>query len=114
MSSLTPTAPYPLDPLSSAEIQAAIAIVKEQHGKCFFNVVSLHEPRKADLLAWLKDPTEDLRPARVADVVVIFKGGKVYDGLVDLGGPTITKWELLDGVQPIVRECNWNHPRSLV
>jgi primary-amine oxidase len=94
--------PYPLDPLSAAEIKAAIAIVKKTHGDCFFNVVSLHEPRKAEMLAWLASPSESRLPARIADVVVIKKGGKIYDGLVDLAGPKITKWELLEGAQPIV------------
>ncbi|KAL2206036.1 copper amine oxidase [Sarocladium strictum] len=94
--------PYPLDPLSAAEIKAAIAIVKKTHGDCFFNVVSLHEPRKAEMLAWLASPSESRLPARIADVVVIKKGGKIYDGLVDLAGPKITKWELLEGAQPII------------
>lgn len=96
--------PHPLDPLSASEIAVAIEVVKKNHGDCFFNVVSLHEPRKTDMLKWLDSPTEPLRPARVADIVVIKKGGKVYDGLVDLSGPTITKWELLEGAQPIVSD----------
>lgn len=57
------------------------------------------------MLRWLADPSRAaLRPRRVADVVVIVKGGQVYDGLVDLSGatPAITKWELMEGVQPIV------------
>src|SRR5688572_33108312 len=96
------SAPHPLDPLSAAEIQISIDIVKKTHGDCFFNVVSLHEPRKAEMLAWLESPDQARLPPRVADVVVIKKGGKVYDGLVDLAGPKITKWELLEGAQPIV------------
>ncbi|KEY75170.1 hypothetical protein S7711_01616 [Stachybotrys chartarum IBT 7711] len=97
--------PHPFDPLTSSEISAAIAAVRAHHGECFFNVVSLHEPRKADMLRWLAEPSRAaLRPRRVADVVVIVKGGKVYDGLVDLAGPApaITKWELMEGVQPII------------
>lgn len=104
--------PYPLDPLSAAEIETAIAVVKKQHGECFFNVVSLHEPRKAEMLAWMQNPQQAPRPARVADVVVIIKGGKVYDGLVDLSGPSITKWELLDGAQPIVGCVHFDLPRQ--
>ncbi len=93
--------PHPLDPLSQVEIQSAIDLVKKTHGELFFNVVSLHEPRKAVMTKWLEDPSAP-RPARIADVVVIAPGGKVYDGLVDLASGTITKWELLDGLQPIV------------
>ena len=50
---------------------------------------------------WLADPALP-KPTRIADIVVIAKGGKVYDGLVDLKEGKITKWEVLDGLQPIV------------
>lgn len=102
MGSKTPNRPHPFDPLLAEEIETAVAVVRKQHGDCFFNVVSLHEPRKSEMLQWLGSPTDELRPSRVADVVVIAKGGKVYDGLVDLSVPEITKWELTEGVQPIV------------
>lgn len=95
--------PHPLDPLVLEEIQSAIGIVKKAHGdEVFFNVVSLHEPRKAEMTKWLADSVNVPRPARIADVVVIAPGGKVYDGLVDLAAGKITKWELLEGLQPIV------------
>ncbi|KAK2023683.1 copper amine oxidase [Colletotrichum zoysiae] len=94
--------PHPLDPLSAAEIEKAIAVVTEAHGEVFFNVVSLHEPRKADLTRWLSSPSTTSLPRRVADVVVIAKGGKVYDGLVDIASGVITKWEHMEGVQPII------------
>ncbi|KAI1846296.1 hypothetical protein JX265_010883 [Neoarthrinium moseri] len=92
---------HPLDPLTSSEIETAINIVKKAHGDVFYNVVSLHEPRKAEMSKWLED-TAAPKPTRIADVVVIAKGGKVYDGLVDLKDGKITKWELLDGLQPII------------
>ncbi|KAH8880823.1 hypothetical protein GQ53DRAFT_736311 [Thozetella sp. PMI_491] len=95
--------PYPLDPLTAAEIQATVSVVKQAHGDAlFFNVVSLHEPRKAEMTAWLADPSRVPRPPRVADIVVIAPGGKVYDGLVDLNGPRIVNWEQMHGVQPII------------
>ncbi|KXJ97285.1 copper amine oxidase [Microdochium bolleyi] len=94
--------PHPFDPLSAAEIEKAIAVIKKTHGNVFYNVVSLHEPRKAEMTAWLADRAKAPRPARIADAVVIAKGGKVYDGLVDLSSGKITKWELLDGLQPII------------
>ncbi|KAI0163918.1 peroxisomal copper amine oxidase [Xylariaceae sp. FL1272] len=94
--------PHPFDPLSQSEIETAIALVKKAHGDLFFNVVSLHEPRKAEMTKWLAGPRTSVRPARVADVVVIAPGGKVYDGLVDLATGNITKWELLEGLQPII------------
>jgi primary-amine oxidase len=98
------TVPHPFDPLSPDEIAQAIATVKKHHGECSFNVVTLLEPRKAEMLKWLASPADEaLRPARAADVVVVFKGSKAYDGHVRLGeSPSITKWEVLDGVQPIL------------
>ena len=94
--------PHPFDPLTLSEIETAISIVKKAHGDVHFNVVTLQEPRKAEMKAWLAAPDAAPRPKRVADVVVIAPGGKVYDGLIDLEEPRITKWELLDGEQPIV------------
>ena len=93
---------HPFDPLTAVEIQSAISIVKKAHGDVLFNVVSLHEPRKAEMTKWLQDSANLAKPRRVADVVVIAPGNKVYDGLVDLQDGNITKWELLDGLQPIV------------
>lgn len=95
--------PHPFDPLSSAEIEQAISIVTKAHGELFFNVVSSQEPRKAEMTAWLADPSSP-RPARVADVVVIAKGGAVYEGFVNLGKGKITSWEKLTGLQPIVSQ----------
>ncbi|KAJ2987755.1 hypothetical protein NUW58_g4332 [Xylaria curta] len=92
---------HPLDPLSGAEIQFAIDVVTKAHGELFFNVVSLHEPRKAEMTRWLENASAP-RPTRIADVVVVAPGGKVYDGFVDLASGAIIKWELLDGLQPII------------
>ncbi|KAK6956850.1 hypothetical protein Daesc_002131 [Daldinia eschscholtzii] len=102
VSAISDTVPHPFDPLSQDEIQSAIGIVKKAHGEVFFNVVSLHEPRKAEMTKWLENPAETPRPPRIADTVVIAPGGKVYDGLIDLAAGKITKWELLDGLQPII------------
>ncbi|KAK7935602.1 copper amine oxidase [Apiospora marii] len=93
---------HPFDPLTAGEIEAAISIVKKAHGDVLFNVVSLHEPRKAEMMKWLQDSANLPKPSRVADVVVIAPGGKVYDGLIDLQDGNITKWELLEGLQPII------------
>lgn len=94
--------PHPFDPLSSVEIEIAIGIVKKAYGEVNFHVVSLQEPRKAVMQAWLANPHHAPRPPRVADIVVIAPGGKLFEGLVDLSGPKITKWEQVHGAQPIV------------
>ena len=95
--------PHPFDPLSASEIEKATAIVRKEHGSLFFNAVTVWEPRKAEMLAWLADPEHTVRPHRVADVVAIGKGSKVYDGLVDLDEEKIVQWELTEDVQPLVR-----------
>ena len=95
-------APHPFDPLSASEIEQATAIVRKQHGSLFFNAVTVCEPKKADMLRWLADPEHTVRPQRVADVVAIGKGSKVYDGLVNLDEGKIMQWELTEDVQPLV------------
>ena len=104
--------PHPFDPLSAAEIEKAVALVNKDHGKIFYNAVTIWEPRKAEMLAWLADPDRANRPHRVADVVAIKKGVTVYDGLVDLDEDKLLKWESNEGVQPLVCFCktsNWGH-----
>jgi len=93
--------PHPFDPLSNAEIETAVSIVRAAHGKLFYNAVTLREPKKKEMLKWLEN-TAAPRPTRVADVVALAPGGAVYDGLVDLKEGKIIKWEKLDGVQPLV------------
>ena len=92
---------HPFDPLTTEEIARAVAIVKQEHSDLFFNAVTLWEPRKAEMLRWLATP-EATRPHRVADIVAIGRGSKVYDGLVDLDVGTIVNWELTEGVQPLI------------
>ena len=95
--------PHPFDPLSATEVEAAAAIIRKEHASLYYNAITLHEPRKAAMLAWLANPEHNLRPHRIADVVAIGKGSKVYDGLVDLDEEKILGWESVDGVQPLVR-----------
>ena len=97
---------HPFDPLSAEEIEAAVALVRKEKGDLFYNAVSLLEPRKSQMLAWLADPEHANRPHRVADVVAIGKGSKVYDGIVDLEEKKILQWESVEGVQPLVKPLN--------
>lgn len=94
--------PYPFDPLSETEIEKAVAIIRKEHDGLFFNAVTLWEPRKAEMMAWIADPKNVPRPRRIADVVAIGRGSKVYDGIVDLDEGRIMQWELTEGVQPLV------------
>lgn len=94
--------PHPFDPLSPVEIETAVSLIRKEHGNVNFNAVSLYEPRKAQMQAWLADPKNAPRPARAADVVAIAPGGKVYDGIVDLDQKKVVQWEHTPGVQPII------------
>jgi primary-amine oxidase len=97
--------PHPFDPLSNAEIETVAQIVRKEHGKVNYNAITLSEPRKKEMMKWLEDPAHTPRPARIADVVVIAPGGKVCEGLVDILQGKITKWTVLEGVQPLVSLC---------
>ena len=92
---------HPFDPLTATEIETATAIIRKEHPALYYNAVTLLEPRKADMLPWLADPDHTAQPHRVADVVAIGKGSKVYDGWVDLEEKKIVKWECEEGVQPL-------------
>lgn len=94
--------PYPFDPLSVCEIEYAVAIVRQQHGQLRYNAVTLSEPKKAEMLAWLEDPEIAPRPKRQAEVVAIDKFSTPYDGIVDLIDGEIISWERLEGLHPMV------------
>ncbi|KAH8725411.1 copper amine oxidase [Phaeosphaeriaceae sp. PMI808] len=94
--------PHPFDPLSEVEIEQAAALIRKEHNNVFFNAVTLWEPRKADMMEWIKDPQNRSRPVRVADVVCIGAGSKVFEGLVDLDAANVISWEQKDGVQPLI------------
>ena len=93
---------HPFDPLNADEIEAAVATVNKEHESLFYNAVTVQEPRKAAMQAWLSDPEHTQRPHRIAEVVAVGKGSKVYDGLVDLQEKKIIQWECIEGVQPLV------------
>jgi len=103
--SLTASTPHPFDPLRAAEIEAAVAIVRKEKGDALhYNTVTLWEPRKAEMMAWLEasDTNPQPRPHRVADVVAIGRGCKVFDGTVDLTEGKPLAWAQIEGVQPMV------------
>ena len=94
--------PHPFDPLSESEIEKAVAVIRKEHSDVFFNAITLWEPRKVEMMKWIKDPEHTERPHRIADVVCIGRGSKVFDGHVNLNEEKIVSWELTDGVQPLV------------
>ena len=105
---------HPFDPLTEAEISKAVSIVRKEHPSLHFNAVTLWEPRKKDMQAYLADPKNAPKPHRVADCVCIGRGSKVYDGLVDLNEGKIVQWELTEGVQPLITMEDLNLVESVV
>ena len=93
---------HPFDPLTTEEIVTTVKIVRREYPSLHFNAISLCEPKKAQMKQWLASPETAPRPHRVADVVCIGRGSKVYDGLVDLTEGMITKWDLTEDVQPLI------------
>jgi len=93
--------PPPLDPLSSAEIEYAVDLVRKDHGQLGHNAVTLSEPKKKEMLAWLAN-TSLPRPRRMADVVAVDRNSAVYDSVVDPKEGKIVSWEKLAGVHPLV------------
>lgn len=100
--SATTPLPHPFDPLSTTEIDTAVALIRKEHGNLNFNAVSLYEPRKAEMMAWLAQPETAPRPMRGADIVAIDSTGKVYDGVVDLDKKRIVEWKHTPCVQPLI------------
>ncbi|KAF3902271.1 hypothetical protein ABW20_dc0102816 [Dactylellina cionopaga] len=95
------TGHHPLDPLTTSEIAKAVSIIREAHGRLGYNTVTIAEPKKKEMLAWLADPANTPKPVRQAEVVAIDKAGAIWDGIVDLNTGKIVEWEKLDGVQPL-------------
>lgn len=94
--------PYPLDPLSEVEIEKAVGIIRKEHADLHYNAVTLWEPRKVEMQAWLANPQVNPKPKRKADVVCIGPGSKVYDGIVDLEDERIISFAMTEGAQPLV------------
>ncbi|PUU83272.1 primary-amine oxidase [Tuber borchii] len=94
--------PHPFDPLSNTEVEYVTAIVREKYGQLKYNAVTLNEPLKKEMLAWLADEENAPRPRRKAEVVAIDKSFILYDGIVDLIDGKIIAWEKLEGVQPMI------------
>ena len=101
LSSMSATS-HPLDPLTAAEIEAAVAIIRSKYRRLIFNTITLLEPPKAEVLKWWGNRGSDTLPNRMADVVVIDHEGKVFDGQVDLTRQEITAWAHIPNVQPLI------------
>lgn len=93
---------HPLDPLSKAEIALTVEILKS-NGKASrssrFPVIALHEPPKAEVLAFKPDS-----PMRREAFAVVYERAvnKTFEAIVDLNNKSIISWKEVPGAQPRV------------
>ena len=94
------SASHPLDPLSAAELQAAVDLVRREHGldqRVLFETVALHEPEKQAVRSF----TTGSEFEREALVVVIDRSaGKNYEGIVSLTKGRMVSWREITVGQP--------------
>ena len=93
---------HPLDPLTAAETESAVKIVREAKSLpagVFFPQVALKEPPKAAMLAW-KDGDELHRLAGL--VVYDRSANRMADAVVDLTARKLASWTERPGAQPNV------------
>src|SRR5260221_194236 len=91
------TAAHPLDPLSRDEITAAVAVLNKAGATdptTRFALIDLDEPDKSTVLAWRPD-----QPIVRKAFVIARQHRTVYEGVVDLGGHTVERWEAIPNVQ---------------
>jgi len=98
---------YPLDPLSAAEIEKAVEVVKSQKNlteAALFTTVKLKEPPKKQVLNYKLGNTF----RREAFIVVLERTeNKVYEGIVDLRTFTLKSWEEIPGAQPEITDVEF-------
>jgi primary-amine oxidase len=98
-------AAHPLDPLSAAEIEAAVAAITAGQGlgaTARFVYVSLYEPAKAEVIAFERGGPA---PDRLVKAVVRERAERAtYEGVALLApeGATVVSWRKVPGVQPSV------------
>lgn len=97
---LPAAARHPLEPLTAAETEAAVGIVRRAKGLpegVFFPQVALKEPPKAEVLRW----KPGAKIARRAGLVVYDRtANKMSEAVVDLGTSKLVSWTERPGAQP--------------
>jgi primary-amine oxidase len=93
---------HPLDPLSPEELQAAVALLRQQSPigpTCRFASVALHEPPKAAVLAFEPGQAMD----RQAFAVVLDNAtGYTYEAIVSITQEQVLSWTHIPDVQPCI------------
>lgn len=96
---------HPLDPLNKDELRKAVGLIKNsfQGREISFNTVSLKEPEKRELRAYLDSPNVYTRPKREAYFVILEQGLKgITEGVVSLSEDKLLYSTVSSSVQPIL------------
>jgi primary-amine oxidase len=102
---------HPLDPLSSREIAAAVADLQragDADASTRFALIDLAEPDKDAVLAWRSG-----RPVARRAFVIARRDGTVFEGVVDLAGNTVERWQAVPGAQSAVLAEEWTRARQI-
>jgi len=94
----SPGAPYPLDPLTSAEISKVVQILKAGNattGRDIFNIINLKEPPKREVLTYI--PGTPFRREAYASFYDYAKNG-VTEAVVDLNAGKVLSLKNIPGV----------------
>jgi primary-amine oxidase len=94
------TAAHPLEPLSAAEIVAAIAVLKAEKAlgdRVRFISIALHEPPKSIVLSF-----EPGMPFERAAFIIVLNNvsGNTYEAIVSLTAQSVISWTHIPDVQP--------------
>lgn len=107
-------AAHPLDPLSAAETDAAIALLRQEgHAdrSTRFAAVELDEPAKPAVLAWRPGQPGQATARKAA--IVARRDRTVYEGVVDLAARRVERWQAVPGVQSAVLREEWERARHI-
>jgi primary-amine oxidase len=105
---------HPLDPLTEAELNTMVEVLKADSRLpegSLYPTVALREPAKTLVKAWKKgDPV----PREAFVVVLDRKANKTYEAVVDVAGRKVVSWKHIPGVQPGVLVEEFATPREIV
>ncbi len=102
---------HPLDALTPGEIELAVELLQDDglvDEKTAYPIMELSEPLKEDVLAWTPGT-----PLRRAAHVVLRRGGRTYEAVVDLSLRKIRKHEEIPGVPAAIMRHEWNLAQQL-
>ncbi|KAI8989332.1 copper amine oxidase [Pilobolus umbonatus] len=98
--------PHPLEQLSSKEISLVTSIVKKEksHMNLIFNTITLKEPPKDIMMAFLGWSTKKVAKVEREALVILIEQvtGKCFEVIVSLNKKRINSWKHVHGVQPIL------------